>query len=313
MAHGEWKETTRLIELANNILAREYPATVRQVFYCLIAIDAIDNSDPDYKRVSRILTIARKDGRIPYEWIVDRSRPTYRPNVFKDPEAYAEFVAEDYHRDYWTMQTNHVEIWSEKDAIIGSIEPVTDKYGVTVRVARGFNSTTRVREVAQDLLVVRKPKHIFYIGDHDPSGCMAEGEVLQRVIWHYCDLIGRAHRAPQRHDATLAFADGLDIHIRRLAIHQSDIAKFNLPPQAVKDTDSRAPWFEEQYGPDTVELNALPPTELRARISRAIRNLLDKEAWDRAMRAERVEQASIADLVKNFAALPRSEGENTVQ
>lgn len=306
MARGEWAKTTRLIDRMIEVLTKEWPATVRQTFYALIAIAAIENSDPDYKRVSRILTDARKDGRIPYEWIVDRSRPTYTPNVFKDPEEYGRVVAKSYHRDYWERQPNHVEIWSEKDAIIGSIEPVTDKYGVTVRVARGFNSTTRVREVARELLAIKKPKYIFYIGDHDPSGCMAEAEVLQRVMWHYCDLLRCAHLAPETRDATLAFASVNRIHMRRLAIHREDIDKFNLPPQVVKDTDSRASWFETQYGSDTVELNALPPTELRARISRTVRNLLDKEAWDRAVRVEKVEQASIADIVKSFATLESS-------
>jgi hypothetical protein len=289
------------------VLTKEWPATVRQTFYALIAIAAIQNSDPDYKRLSRLLTEARKDGRISYEWIVDRSRPTYSPNVFKDPEAYAQVVAVAYHRDYWTMQPNHVEIWSEKDAIIGSIEPATDKFGVIVRVARGFNSTTRVREVAQGLLAVRKPKHIFYIGDHDPSGCMAEAEVLQRVMWHYCDLQGLRAFAPPTYAETLEIAKDSHIHMRRLAIHKQDITKFNLPPQVVKDTDSRAAWFEKKYGPDTVELNALPPTELRTRISRAIRSLLDKEAWDRAMRVEKVEQASIADIARSFATLKSNE------
>jgi hypothetical protein len=302
MARGEWEKTTWLIDRMVEVLTKEWPATVRQTFYALVAVAVIANTDADYKRVSRLLTTARKDGRIPYEWIVDRSRPTYSPNVFQDPEAYARVVAKGYHRDYWTMQPSHVEVWSEKDAILGSIEPVTDKYGVTVRVARGFNSTTRVREVAQELLTIDKPKYIFYVGDHDASGCMMEREVLERVMWHYCDEAGQVELAPDR-DHALEFAHINDIHLYRLAIHKSDIIEFDLPAQVVKDTDSRAAWFEEQYGPDTVELNALPPTELRARIARAISELLDKEAWDRAMRVEKVEQASLVDIVKTFAEL----------
>jgi len=59
----------------------------------------------------------------------------------------------------------------------------------------------------------------------------------------------------------------------------------------------------------TVELNASPPTELRARISPAIRNLLDKQAWERAMQVEKVELASIADIAHRIAAPKYAETE----
>jgi hypothetical protein len=36
----------------------------------------------------------------------------------------------------------YVELWCEKDAVIGSIQDTTDALGVPVRVGRGFQSTT---------------------------------------------------------------------------------------------------------------------------------------------------------------------------
>jgi hypothetical protein len=292
----------RLIELANDILAREYPATVGQVFYCLIAINAIENSDPDYKRVSRILTIAHKDGRIPYEWIVDRSRPTYGPNVFKDPETCGKVVAKAYHRDYWTMQPTYIEVWSEKDAIIGSIEPVTDKYGVIVRVARGFKSTTRVREVAKALLYAgKKPKYIFYAGNHDPSERMAEVEVLQarpvallRFDWpcrsctyHACSYVESRRRlghsyAPPGHPQ------------ERHRQIQSAIAASERHPQPCAVVRGAV-------RPRHCRTQRLAADRVRKRIERAICDFLDKEAWGRAMRMEKAEQDSIADIAKSFA------------
>jgi len=87
------------------------------------------------------MTKARLDGRCDWDWIVDRSRPTYKPNVFIDTAEYAETVKQAYRKDYWESQPNHVEVWTEKDAIIGSIEPVTRELGVTVRVGRGHFSS----------------------------------------------------------------------------------------------------------------------------------------------------------------------------
>jgi len=77
MAKGEWRSTTRLIETAINILAKEFPMTIRQLFYRLVSAVAIENCLRDYQRVSQVMTKAREDGRVPFEWIVDRSRATY--------------------------------------------------------------------------------------------------------------------------------------------------------------------------------------------------------------------------------------------
>src|SRR3954447_20082552 len=84
MAQGEWKETTELIDAAIRILKQIQPATVRQTFYQLIVALVIENCDAAYRRVSRVLTIARRDGRVPFEWIVDRSRQTIDATDWRD-------------------------------------------------------------------------------------------------------------------------------------------------------------------------------------------------------------------------------------
>ncbi len=260
--------------------------TIRQIFYRLVSMALIKNTKADYQRVIRLMTIARNDGEIPFDWIVDRSRPVYAPPVFSNPRAYAEVVKHSYRLDYWTSQPFLVELWCEKDTISGSIAGVTDEFGVTVRVGRGFNSTTRAREIAAVLGSTKKPKVIFYCGDHDPSGRSAEEEGLSRVLTHYRKIIGNTQAS--------------DVELRRLAIHQEDIKKFNLPPLRVKDSDSRTPGFIRKYGHDCVELDALPPNELRKRIRVAVTALLDLAAWERAIAVEKVELASIVDTVSNW-------------
>jgi hypothetical protein len=286
LAQGLWEKSRQLIDRAGVILERERPMTIRQIFYRLVSSCLIKNAKSDYQRVIRLMTIARNDGRIPFDSIVDRSRPVYDPPVFEDPRAYAEVVKRSYRRDYWTMQPVHAEIWCEKDTISGSIAGVTDELGVTVRIGRGFNSTTRAREIAAVLANIKKPKVIFYLGDHDPSGRNAEDEGYSRVLMHYRFLTGNSASS--------------EVELRRLAIHKGDIKKFNLPPLRVKDTDSRTPAFLRKYGHDCVELDALPPNELRRRIRVAITALLDQAAWNRAIAAEKVELASIIDTVSNW-------------
>lgn len=122
----ERRHITKLINAATTILDLEQPMTIRQLFYRLVSVSALPNDQGHYQLVSRVMGKAREDGRIPFDYIVDRSRPTYEPNVWDDAAGYAEAVKRDYRRNYWATQPRHVELWAEKDAIIGSIESITD-------------------------------------------------------------------------------------------------------------------------------------------------------------------------------------------
>jgi hypothetical protein len=280
VSRAEWEKTTSLIEVAVAILEREHPMIIRQLFYRIVSAGFIQNDRNSYCMVSRVMKKAREDGRCPWEWIVDRSRPEYTPNVFTDACQYAEVVKRAYRKDYWADQQNHVEVWTEKDAIIGSIEPVTNELGITVRVGRGFNSATRRHEIEVLFRQIGRTKNIYvlYIGDFDPSGVAIEKNL--------------------REDIHAIF------NIERIAIHAADIRKFNLPPLRVKESDSRSDGFLKNYGPDCVELDALPPNELRRRIKLAVRKLMDMDKWNRSIEVEKVEIASIVSSVKLWNKLP---------
>ena len=178
----ENRKTTQLIAAASDILDVESPMTIRQLFYRLVSKELIPNDRKHYQLVSRLMTKGRKDRRIAFQDIVDRSRPEYKPaNVFENPREYADVVQRAYRKDYWAMQPNHVEVWTEKDAIIGAILPTTDKLGVTIRVGRGFLSTTKAHAIAQQFQDIYKPITVFYLGDHDPSGRDIERDIYERV------------------------------------------------------------------------------------------------------------------------------------
>src|ERR1700751_4197569 len=122
MPKAETEHITRLIDRAIEILDEESPMTVRQLFYRLMSLGALENCRNDYSKVSRIMTIARNDGRVDWDAIVDRSRPDYAPSVWTDAAEYVENIRAGYRRDYWNTQPTLVEIWVEKDAIVGSME-----------------------------------------------------------------------------------------------------------------------------------------------------------------------------------------------
>jgi hypothetical protein len=281
MAKAEWVKTTALISGAVAILEGQYPMTIRQLFYQIASRGVIENNRSCYQMVSRVMTKARHDGRCRWEYIVDRSRPEYAPNVFKDAHGYAEVVRRSYRKDYWELQPNHVEVWTEKDAIIGCIEGLTNELGITVRVGRGFNSVTKRHQI-QSLFrqIDRSGKRIFvlYLGDHDPSGVAIEKDLCEKVRANFS--------------------------IKRIAIHKADIRQFNLPPLRVKDSDSRSVEFVRNHGPDCVELDALPANELRRRIRDTVHSLMDRTKWERAIEVEKAEMASIISSMELWNKLP---------
>ncbi len=56
-------------------------------------------------------------------------------------------------------------------------------------------------------------------------------------------------------------------------------------------------WYVEKYGRRCWELDALDPNTLRDRVERHIRSLIDREAWDRCIKVEQAERASLLEVV----------------
>ena len=81
---GEGKASTKLISTAISILTEEHPMTIRQLFYRLVSKHVIKNHISDYQKVIRLMTKARKDSRVAYRWIVDRSRSSYESHLWNN-------------------------------------------------------------------------------------------------------------------------------------------------------------------------------------------------------------------------------------
>jgi hypothetical protein len=286
MGRGEHRLTTKLIEAAIYILTAEWPMTIRQLFYRLVSTPdpeggtLMQNTFYEYKKVSRIMTTARNDERCSFDYIVDRSRPGYTGFVFDNPELYLKTMTGIYHKNYWEMQPVYIEVWSEKDSVIGSIEGLCRELGVSLYPSRGYNSTTKVHEAVERLKAVVTGKRIiiFYVGDCDGSGIDMDRDLQKRLL---------AYGAPP-------------FTFIRLGIFKTDIEQFNLPPFLAKPDDPRTAKFIEEYGDGCVELDALPPTELRRRIREAVEAEMDMDSWKRAIAVEEVEQKSISDFIATW-------------
>jgi hypothetical protein len=221
---------------------------------------------------------------IPPDWTCDETRELEKVNLWDDAGKYADAVERSYRRNNWTTQPYHCEIWCEKATVLGSIRPITEKWGVGLRVTHGFASTGMEQNIGDLFEDIDKPIMIFFLGDHDPSGHDLERDIHERA---------------QK-------ATGKKFEMRRLAIFPEDIKRFHLPPQRIKNTDVRSTEFRKKYGANaaTVELDALPPDELRQRIEASIMGLIDFDDWDRQVNVQTEELKSIKEFANTMKNLP---------
>jgi len=251
-----------------------HPLTVRQVYYQLATRELVPLSQKGYSQAQKLLLKVRELDIVPWGHFADRTRERIKPSQWDDVADFANAVAGSYRKDLWQSQEDHVEFWLEKDALSGFVSDVLDGWGVPLYVVRGFSSATFVWEAAQTLQKIDKPKYIYYLGDHDPSGMSIEKSVMRRLD-----------------------SFGADFTFERLAINLDDIKTFDLRPLQAKDSDPRYKSYVREHGEGTIELDALPPDELRRRMDDAVdKHINDADEWERLQRVEEIEQETIRNM-----------------
>jgi hypothetical protein len=257
------------------VLSEENPTSVRSVYYRCVSRGAVAKTELEYQKISRRLVALRAKGRVPYRWIVDGTRLTRGPVVYDSAEAALRETAEFYRRRLWNDQPVEVIVLSEKDAISGTVYPVTSRYQVELSVTRGYTSVTFVHDMAETLTdntMRGKETFVYQLGDHDPSGVDA---------W----------RSFQ--DQLHQFAPNARFECARLAVTPEQILDLGLPTRPTKRTDSRSKGFTG----DSVEVDAIPPTELRRIVEAAITQHIDPDQLEFTKSVEHTER----DLLESLA------------
>ncbi len=131
MGRGKSTQSKALIAACQEILTEIQPASVRAVCYQLFIRRLIpDMSKGCTNAVGTKLVYARRQGLVPWEWIVDETRDAERPGTWADPERFIPAVMASYRRDRWAQQSSWVEVWSEKGTVRGTLAPILRAYGV---------------------------------------------------------------------------------------------------------------------------------------------------------------------------------------
>ncbi|WP_443113290.1 hypothetical protein [Herbaspirillum seropedicae] len=279
-------ETLRLIELMNDIIddyvAQGYRLTVRQLYYQLVARDIIENTERSYKRTTSIVNDARNAGLMDWDAIEDRTRDFIRRASWKNGKEILNACADSFHSDMWLNQEHRVFVIVEKEALAGVLERACRRWDVPLLAARGYPSGTVLREFAEeDLLPAdRSGQHavILHFGDHDPSGLDMSRDLQERLSM---------------------FTWNQDFHFERVALNMDQIDEQDPPPNPAKTTDSRFEAYLRQFGHESWELDALPPSYLANLIDQHVGRFVDDDLWD--MREKHI-QATRNALVKTALA-----------
>lgn len=248
------------------------PCTVRQVFYQATVQGVVEKTEAGYDKVQRALVELRRDRRIEYGAIADNTRWQRKPNTFGSLGEALEETARFYRRDLWRTADVYCEIWLEKDALSGVIWPITSKYDVPLMVARGYSSLTFLASAAEAIAEQERPCHIYHLGDLDPSGVNA-GEKIEQTLRE--------------------LAPDAEIHFERLGVTDEQVNMYRLPSRPTKATDTRAKKFGRA---ESVELDAIPPGELRNIVERAILQHVDQHELGVIQVAERSERKFLMNM-----------------
>lgn len=281
-----------LKEVGRMILAgSDDPMTLRQLYYRFVALDVLENKESQYNYLGEAIKEARIDGEIPWGWVEDRTRSAgagdhdeVEPrDHFEERLSWLKNADGSYNRPRWEGQDRYVEVWVEKEALAGVFEAVARDLKVVSFPNRGYTSVTLLKQAAdriEDNASGGSTPRILYFGDFDPSGQDIERNIRDKLN----DVFG------------------VSVIVERVALTREQIDERKLPPQPAKRSDSRYEDFVQEHGDMAVELDALPPEDLRSMVRRAVEKHFDEDQRQEVLAKQRRHRAAIADWIDEVLA-----------
>ena len=282
---------------AVEFLRKFWPTSDRHVHYVLLNDPPLRNSSrprsryandrKSYHDLCDLLTRARLAGHIPWLAIADGTRTTTHGLCYANAQ---DFIGKElygffrgYGRDLQRTQPNHVEIVVEKFTVRNIVESVARRYGIPVTFSRGYCSITPRYEIAQRFQRSGKEKLIILLlSDFDP-----DGEA-------FVESFARSMRDDFNIDNLMPI---------KAALSAEQVADLELPPRMrAKTTSSQYKKFARRHGNDVFELEAISPEVLQRLLTEAIDSVIDLEALNAEMDAER-EDAAFLETARQRACL----------
>jgi len=274
-----------IIEQANDIIeeyqAQGYSLTLRQLYYQFVARDLIENTQRSYKRLGSIINDGRMAGLIDWSSIEDRTRNVITPVSWTSPASILRVVANQFTYDLRADQDHAIEVWVEKEALMGVIEPICDELFVACFACRGYvsqseqwNAGIRMRDRGYG----NQGTIILHLGDHDPSGMDMTRDNSERLNM---------------------FSEG-NTTLVRIALNMDQVNQYDPPPNPAKFTDSRCHGYVQEYGNSSWELDALEPRVLTNLIKSHVDAYTDQARLDEMKQATRIQRDRLAKVAEEW-------------
>ena len=278
--------TLDMINRANRIITElrgmGYTLTLRQLYYQLVSRDIIPNKQSEYKRLGSILNDARLAGLVDWDAIEDRTRNLRSNSHWENPDSIIRSAAYSFRINKWEEQPNYVEVWVEKDALVGVLETACVPLDVPYFSCRGYTSQSELYVAGKRIAShIDDGKHpvVIHLGDHDPSGIDMTRDIRERLEM---------------------FAGG-EVEVRRIALNFDQVEEFNPPPNPAKETDSRFVNYRAIHGDESWELDALDPRTIDNLITREVESLRDGDLWNNAVQKEEKMKAALEKASENWS------------
>ncbi len=179
-----------MVSICEEYFSQYYTLTLRQLYYQLVARDIIPNHDKVYKKIGGLKDEAVYAGLIDWSVFQDRGRLPSTPYSEEGIEEALQKTVDCYRLDRQRNQTALIEVWTEKDAISSILKRITNPYGITLVVNKGYTSSTAIygayNRFIQEFEEGGKVK-ILYFGDHDPSGLDMIRDINTRLMFMFCN------------------------------------------------------------------------------------------------------------------------------
>ncbi len=277
-----------IIEKANEIIEeyaqQGFSLTLRQLYYQFVARDLIPNTQRSYKRLGSIVNDGRLAGLIDWLAIEDRTRNLVSNPHWDTPADVIDSARQSYGIDMWANQEHRVEVWIEKEALAGVIEPVCKELDVAFFACRGYVSQSEQWRAGMRYRSSYNRQSqqtvVLHLGDHDPSGIDMTRDNKDRL-----SMLAGYRGAPE---------------VVRIALNMDQVEEYQPPPNPAKLTDSRFADYAMQYGDESWELDALEPRVIIDLIREHVDNWRDPDKWSEREAILDDDLATLDDIIEGI-------------
>jgi hypothetical protein len=288
-----------LLDAAMAILEAQmgwWPLSVRSVHYSILNAPPLRNAfNPEslytndldsYRDLVNVLVRARLEGIVPWEAIADPTRPVVMWDVWRNVGDFARKQLDGFMKGYWRdlmmSQSNHFEIVGEKNTIEGSIRPGAGKYCIPYTIGRGYASLEPRKKMFERWKASGKDKLIILIlSDYDLSG--------ERIARSFARSMRDDFDVPEHR-----------LVARKVALTEKQVEEYKLPVTFQTFKAKKHQEWADKHG--ARELEALSP-ELRSKIlEQAIDSVIDTEAFNRELDAEKEDAGRIEAMRQSAVA-----------